>query len=250
MSAEKAAEGSAMEEEEVVVEEGEGADAEGEAAEEVEEEGEVEEVEDEAAEAEGADAEALKKEEEEKLQAGRDAGNDINTNAFDELRLDQSLITAANDAWRLFISTADSREAAGEAIYAALFEGAPSLQSLFTTPRAVQAMKFMNGLASFVIALDDPAKLKILVETLAFGHLHLDVTVPRVMIFRDAILDLFRVELSEKFSGQAREGWRKLLNYVGGQGELCDADQLPVEKLEGGKSWRQLEGRCFGRSVQ
>ena len=33
------------------------------------------------------------------------------------------------------------------------------------------------------------------VETLAFGHLHLDVTIPRVVLFRDAILDLLSVEL-------------------------------------------------------
>merc|ERR1712176_1376262 len=118
-------------------------------------------------------------------------------------------------AWRTFTLGAASREAAGEAIYAALFESAPSLQSLFVTPRAVQAMKFMNGLVSFVTALEDPPKLKILVETLGFGHLHLDVTVPRVVIFRDAIMDLFSVELGERFTSQAREGWRKLLNYVG-----------------------------------
>ena len=41
---------------------------------------------------------------------------------------------------------------------------------------------------------------KVLVETLAFGHLHLDVTVPRVTIFRDAILDLFLMELGDVLS--------------------------------------------------
>jgi len=74
----------------------------------------------------------------------------------------------------------------------------------------------MNGLASFVQSLDEPAKLKILVETLGFGHLHLDVTVPRVIIFRDAILDLLKMELAEKFNSSARDGWKSLLNYVGG----------------------------------
>merc|ERR1719478_1812292 len=118
-----------------------------------------------------------------------------------------SMIASTKDAWNLFLARSDSKEAAGEAVYAALFEGAPSLQSLFTTPRAVQAMKFMNGLASFVQALGDPPKLKILVETLGFGHLHLDVTVPRVVIFRDAILDIFSVELAEKFNSQARDAW-------------------------------------------
>merc|ERR1711865_983799 len=110
----------------------------------------------------------------------------------------------------------ESREAAGEVIYAALFESAPSLQALFVTPRAVQAMRFMNGISSFVQSLDNPPGLKILVETLGFGHLHLDVTVPRVVIFRDAILDIFSVELAEKFTSTARDAWTKLLNYIGG----------------------------------
>jgi len=144
------------------------------------------------------------------------AGADVNTKSFDELRVDEKSIVAANDVWRLFINTAESREAAGEVIYSALFESAPSLQSLFVTPRAVQAMKFMNGIASFVTTLHDPPKLKILVETLGFGHLHLDVTVPRVVIFRDAILDIFAVELAEKFTSTARDAWTRLLNYVGG----------------------------------
>ena len=98
-------------------------------------------------------------------------GADINTSSFTELIMEEKSINAANDVWRLFINAAESREAAGEVIYSALFESAPSLQSLFVTPRAVQAMKFMNGIASFVTSLDDPPKLKILVETLGFGRL-------------------------------------------------------------------------------
>merc|ERR1719265_694813 len=151
-----------------------------------------------------------------KSEEAETASSEINVNSFEELRLPGSMVRGAQDAWRIFISSAETQEAAGEAIYSALFEGAPSLQTLFVTPRAVQAMRFMNGLKSFVTELDDPAKLKILVETLGFGHLHLDVTVPRVVIFRDAILDLFQIELGEKFTRYALDGWRKLLNYVGG----------------------------------
>jgi hypothetical protein len=51
------------------------------------------------------------------------------------------------DVWKIFIASSTSREAAGETMYAALFDAALSLQSLFVTPRAVQAMKLMNGLA-------------------------------------------------------------------------------------------------------
>merc|ERR1711920_1146513 len=131
-------------------------------------------------------------------------------------RLSEEVITSAQDAWRIFINAASSREAAGEAIYAALFDAAPSLQSLFTTPRAIQAMKFVNGLNQFVTGLSDPPALKVAVETLGFGHLALDVTIPRVVIFRDAILDLFQVELGNKLTKEAYTGWRALLNYVGG----------------------------------
>merc|ERR1719317_1513013 len=74
----------------------------------------------------------------------------------------------------------------------------------------------MNGLNSFITALSNPPELKILVETLGFGHLNLDVTVPRVVIFRDAILDLFQVELGSRMSSKGYEGLRALLNYVGG----------------------------------
>jgi hemoglobin-like flavoprotein len=187
--------------------------------EEMQEEAEEEAGGDEAADAEEADAAAAAaaaQAEEDEKNKKTTSGADINTASFDELRVDDKGVQAANDCWKLFINTAESREAAGEVIYAALFDSAPSLQSLFVTPRAVQAMKFMNGLAGFVQALEDPAKLKILVETLGFGHLHLDVTVPRVVIFRDAILDVFAVELGERFSSLARDSWTKLLNYVGG----------------------------------
>lgn len=47
----------------------------------------------------------------------------INMLSFDDLHLPQVKIDAAQDAWRLFLSTSRSQEAAGEAIYGALFEG-------------------------------------------------------------------------------------------------------------------------------
>merc|ERR1719230_2206711 len=74
----------------------------------------------------------------------------------------------------------------------------------------------MNGLNQFIMGLSDPPALKMAVETLGFGHLALDVTAPRVVIFRDAILDLLQVELGSKLSTAAYNGWRAMLNYVGG----------------------------------
>merc|ERR1712115_717395 len=146
------------------------------------------------------------------------------------------------NAWNNFCTAVGSREAAGEAIYGALFDGAPALQSLFTTPRAVQAMRFMNGLNGFVKALDRPPQLKILVETLGFGHLNLDVTVPRVVIFRDAILDLFQVELGNKLTREAYQGWRALLNYVGGAIIYIKAFYADRIRLLG-ESWALCSGK-------
>lgn len=140
----------------------------------------------------------------------------INTDVFEELKLPLELVQEVQGTWNRFLRGMSSLEAAGEAIYAAIFEGAPSLQSLFVTPRAIQGMRFMMGLNSFVESLDNPKLLKARVETLSFGHLQLEVTVPRVIIFRDAILELLESEMGEHFTTVARLGWTKLLNYIGG----------------------------------
>ena len=43
-----------------------------------------------------------------------------------------------------------------------------------------------------------------------------EVTVPRVVIFRDAIVDLFDMELGPRFTSRARAGIAAIMNYVGG----------------------------------
>merc|ERR1712066_1145515 len=57
---------------------------------------------------------------------------------------------------------------------------------------------------------------KVIVETLGFQHLDLEVTIPRVVIFRDAIVELLTVELGARLSKKAKEGWMLMLNWVGG----------------------------------
>lgn len=150
------------------------------------------------------------------LRTDQDPGSGIDTQKFVELYLSEEEIVGAQNAWQTFINQAPSREAAGEAVYAALFDSSPALQALFVTPRAVQALRFMNGLNTFISSLGDPAALKSHVETLGFGHLNMDVTVPRVLIFRDALVDLFAVELGSKLDTNAANGLIMLLNYVGG----------------------------------
>merc|ERR1719394_1066830 len=144
------------------------------------------------------------------------SAKEVNTTIFRELRLPANHVAEVRGGWEAFLRSADSREAAGEAIYAAIFDAAPSLQSLFKTPRAVMAMRFMNGLNQIIANLEDPKALKIVVETLGFQHLDLEVTKPRVEIFRDAIVDLLAVELGARLTSRARDGWRTFLNYVGG----------------------------------
>merc|ERR1719382_2127915 len=149
-------------------------------------------------------------------QKGTYNARDVNDQVFDELVLGPGMAEEVLSVWNTFLRSAESREAAGEAIYAALFDSAPSLQSLFKTPRAVMAMRFMNGLAQIIASLGEPKALKVVVETLGFQHLDLEVTPPRVVIFRDAIVDLLAVEMGARFTKLAAEGFNTFLNYVGG----------------------------------
>eukprot|EP00429_Kryptoperidinium_foliaceum_P043833 CAMPEP_0176107138 /NCGR_PEP_ID=MMETSP0120_2-20121206/53766_1 /TAXON_ID=160619 /ORGANISM="Kryptoperidinium foliaceum, Strain CCMP 1326" /LENGTH=1123 /DNA_ID=CAMNT_0017441265 /DNA_START=66 /DNA_END=3437 /DNA_ORIENTATION=- len=142
--------------------------------------------------------------------------NDVNEEVFEELHLGDVVAQEVQSVWSQFLRGAESREAAGEAIYSALFDAAPSLQALFKTPRAVMAMRFMAGLNSMVLAAHDPKELKTIVETLGFQHLELEVTSPRVGIFRDAIVDLLSEEVGDALTARARDGWCTFLNYIGG----------------------------------
>lgn len=135
---------------------------------------------------------------------------------FEELHLPPDVAAEAQDGWQKFLNSSSSREAAGETIYAALFDAAPSLQSLFKTARSVMAMRFMNGLNSIISLCNDPAALKTQVESLGFQHLDLEVTPPRVDIFREAILEVLELELGPRYTSKARIGLQVVLNYVGG----------------------------------
>jgi len=148
--------------------------------------------------------------------AATELNDTINVDSFEELRLTAETVADVKTTWFAYINGMPSREAAGESIYAALFDAAPSLQSLFKTPRAVMAMRFMNGISSMINVLGEPEKLKIQVETLGFQHLDLEVTAPRVIIFRDAIVDLLTMELGAKMSTRARAAISGFLGYVGG----------------------------------
>jgi len=141
---------------------------------------------------------------------------EVHDATFEEAYFPLDVMQEVQDAWHVFITQLSGRDAAGEAIYAAVFDAAPSLQSLFKTARSVMAMRFMNGLTSIVSAANNPQLLKTQVESLGFQHLDLEVTVPRVGIFREAIVELFEMELGVRFSTKAKLGLQAVLNYAGG----------------------------------
>lgn len=141
---------------------------------------------------------------------------EVQDKTFEEVKLPDAVVDEVQTTWASFISGASSREAAGEALYNSIFESAPSLQALFKSPRAVAALRIMNGLNSIVGGMKVPGQLKTTVETIGFQHLDLEVTAPRVSIFRDAIVDLLEMELGDKMTSLAKSGWRSILNYVGG----------------------------------
>lgn len=141
---------------------------------------------------------------------------DINRQSLELYHSTDAAMQATQAAWKSFVDRHPSREAAGEAIYQALYEAAPSLQSLFSSSKSVQAPKFMVALNELIMAMKSPEKLQTFVETLGFQHLHLETTSARVVIFRDAIIDVIAFELSDQFTEEARNGLHSLINYAGG----------------------------------
>uniref|UniRef100_A0A7S4RT41 Globin domain-containing protein n=1 Tax=Alexandrium monilatum TaxID=311494 RepID=A0A7S4RT41_9DINO len=164
-------------------------------------------------EGEGEEAEGV---DNQNMNSGIYNATDVNDQVLEELHLPEDIVSGVQSVWEGFMKTGSTRDEAGEALYSAVFDAAPSLQSLFKTPRAVMAMRFILGLNQIIMNLHDPPALKVVVETLGFQHLELEVTIPRVVIFRDAITDLLSVELGHLMNTRIVDGWKTVLNYVGG----------------------------------
>eukprot|EP00927_Polykrikos_kofoidii_P027811 TRINITY_DN2435_c0_g1_i1.p1 TRINITY_DN2435_c0_g1~~TRINITY_DN2435_c0_g1_i1.p1 ORF type:complete len:1552 (-),score=284.27 TRINITY_DN2435_c0_g1_i1:2242-6897(-) len=142
--------------------------------------------------------------------------SDINTTSLKEFNTSSEVETAIRECWSAFLEMQGSADAAAEFLYATIYEGIPSLQEFFISPRSIQGRRFMAAIAAFVGALREPALLMAQVETLAFAHLNLEMSVSRVSLFRDVILDMFEMELGLVFNEDARTGWSSMLNYIGG----------------------------------
>eukprot|EP00931_Biecheleriopsis_adriatica_P019848 TRINITY_DN13411_c0_g1_i1.p1 TRINITY_DN13411_c0_g1~~TRINITY_DN13411_c0_g1_i1.p1 ORF type:complete len:1134 (-),score=238.44 TRINITY_DN13411_c0_g1_i1:110-3511(-) len=168
-----------------------------------------------------------------------DPSEDINISSFEELKVAPEAVVEVRKAWADFKACYSTPEKAAESVYNSIFESAPTLQELFKTPKAIQSMRFMAEINSFVDLLDDPRQLKNHAETLASRHLNLEVTVPRVMIFRDAIVEAIAMELGDNFSPTAQSAFMALLGWVGGANIFVKAnfaDRLRVL----GESWRKV----------
>eukprot|EP00931_Biecheleriopsis_adriatica_P123585 TRINITY_DN9863_c1_g2_i1.p1 TRINITY_DN9863_c1_g2~~TRINITY_DN9863_c1_g2_i1.p1 ORF type:complete len:1199 (+),score=285.59 TRINITY_DN9863_c1_g2_i1:71-3667(+) len=180
-------------------------------------------------------------EEESEVSTGAGTGAEVNTSSLVDMVMPAKQAEETKNVWQAFLNSYPTRELAGEAIYAALFDSAPSLQSLFKTPRAVMSLRFMMGINSIIMSLSDGKQVKGLIEALGFQHLDLEVTVPRVVIFRDAICDLMAAEMGSKLTSLAADGLKKTLNYSGG-GYIYIREKFSERLKILSSSWRTASG--------
>jgi len=141
---------------------------------------------------------------------------DVNDQVFEELVLHPDIVQEVQDAWAVFLEATETAESAADALYSAFFDASVNLQSLFKTPRAVLSMKILWGLHDIVASLHEPRRTFIAAESLGFQHLQVEITPPRVALFREALVDLFVSELGARCPKRALVGFRVLLNYLGG----------------------------------
>eukprot|EP00929_Paragymnodinium_shiwhaense_P061748 TRINITY_DN30868_c0_g1_i1.p1 TRINITY_DN30868_c0_g1~~TRINITY_DN30868_c0_g1_i1.p1 ORF type:complete len:1153 (-),score=238.74 TRINITY_DN30868_c0_g1_i1:144-3602(-) len=143
-------------------------------------------------------------------------GQEIVTDSFGELLLPREQVEQLQQCWDLLVTLTGSREALADLLYFTYFNASPSLEHLFVTPKAVLAFRLFTGVNTFITNANNAASLRMHVETTAYGHMYLDITVERVKMIRDAILDMLVTELGGKLTPDAATGCVSLWNYIGG----------------------------------
>eukprot|EP00929_Paragymnodinium_shiwhaense_P023000 TRINITY_DN1450_c0_g1_i3.p1 TRINITY_DN1450_c0_g1~~TRINITY_DN1450_c0_g1_i3.p1 ORF type:complete len:1102 (+),score=273.12 TRINITY_DN1450_c0_g1_i3:79-3384(+) len=143
-------------------------------------------------------------------------GQEIVTDTFGELTLPAEQSDALAAAYALLIQAAGGRDAVGQLVYDTYYAASPALQDLFVTPKKVLSFKIFQGINAFMTGTKVPAGLRMDVESLAFRHMGWDVTVPRINIIRDAVIDRFVIELGSKLTSHAATAVVSLFNYIGG----------------------------------
>ena len=94
-----------------------------------------------------------------------DVPTEVNDSELQELALPRDVVAATRQAWEEFLGLYDSGVACGEAIYAAIFDSSPSLQSLFKIPRAIMAVRFLQATLPESKAFRPPILTTIFVES-------------------------------------------------------------------------------------
>lgn len=93
------------------------------------------------------------------------------------------------------------------AFYARLFQIAPELRPMFPADLSQQGRKLITTLAFAVQALDRPAELAPVVETLGARHVAYGVTPAQFAPVGQALLDTLAVALGAAFDETARAAW-------------------------------------------
>eukprot|EP00929_Paragymnodinium_shiwhaense_P110898 TRINITY_DN781_c2_g1_i3.p1 TRINITY_DN781_c2_g1~~TRINITY_DN781_c2_g1_i3.p1 ORF type:complete len:1089 (-),score=249.14 TRINITY_DN781_c2_g1_i3:119-3385(-) len=143
-------------------------------------------------------------------------GLEIVTDSFGDLALPEEQIKAVEIGWDLLVKTVGGRDAVAAAIYDTFYNASTALQDLFVTPKRVLTFQIYLGLNNFFTNARKPDQLRMLVESLGNRHLGWEVTIPRINIIRDAVVDLMVAELGSKLTSAAATGFVSLLNYIGG----------------------------------
>ncbi|CAL1164101.1 unnamed protein product, partial [Cladocopium goreaui] len=140
--------------------------------------------------------------------------------SLDKVEFPADTVAEVQQTWQAFLAHAASQEAAGELLFNAWWEAAPSLHSAFVSPQKVLHLRLFLGFNAVVANLGNPSALKIEAEQIAFRHLDRPVKPAFVDIFREAAVEMLEAELTPAhFNTRARVGWQALLNYLGGA--LC-----------------------------
>lgn len=140
--------------------------------------------------------------------------------SLDKVEFPADTVAEVQQTWQAFLAHAASQEAAGELLFNAWWEAAPSLHSAFVSPQKVLHLRLFLGFNAVVANLGNPSALKIEAEQIAFRHLDRPVKPAFVDIFREAAVEMLEAELTPShFNTRARVGWQALLNYLGGA--LC-----------------------------
>eukprot|EP00434_Breviolum_minutum_P043811 symbB.v1.2.039072.t1/scaffold6299.1/size19219/1 len=130
------------------------------------------------------------------------------------LQLSHTEVVLLRRTFELFVTAlGHDREAVGDALYGALTSALATLQSSFTTPKAVLSLRLLNGFRILSEKCEDAEDLKNYVESLAFKHLGIEVTQQRAEQASCSILELIEQNVEELPPGGIA-AWQEVLTYA------------------------------------